>query len=85
MNALGKSIQGLDDLESLKLVLKQLGMMHAHTQGVQKEHYPIVMQSLHNTLRACLKDKYTNELREAWGAVLAIVEEAMIADNYDEP
>jgi hypothetical protein len=34
MNAVGKSIQGLDDLDSLKIVLKQLGMMHAHTQGV---------------------------------------------------
>lgn len=32
-----------------------------------------------------MKTKYTKELREAWLAVLQIVEDAMIADNYDEP
>ena len=59
--------------------------MHAHTAGVQKEHYPVVMQALDLTLKACLKTKYTKELREAWLAVLKVVEDAMIADNYDEP
>lgn len=60
-------------------------MMHAHTQGVKKEYYPVVTQALDLTLKAALKTKYTKELREAWLAVLQIVEDAMIADNYDEP
>jgi len=32
-----------------------------------------------------MKNKYSKELREAWLAVLQIVEDALIADNYDEP
>jgi len=42
MNAVGGSLKGLDDLDSLKLALKQLGLMHAHTQGVEKHHWPLV-------------------------------------------
>ena len=59
--------------------------MHAHTAGVKKEHYPVMIQSIDLTLKACLKTKYTKELRDAWLAVLKVVEDAMIADNYDDP
>ena len=82
MRHVGKAVGGLNDLEKLVPVLKNLGKRHVG-YGVKKEHYPVIGQALIMTLKEGLKDSWDDELEKAWVDVFTIVKDTMISGNYD--
>lgn len=55
--SIGNAVENLEDLENLTPILKTLGYKHKKL-GVKKEHYPIVINSLIDTLSELLRNKF---------------------------
>ena len=83
VSTLDFAIKQLNDLDTLKVELKELGHTHIGYQ-VKKEHYPIVTGALRETLAEGLKEEYTAEVKECWELVSTFVADAMISDNYEK-
>ena len=71
----------MNDLESLKPILKQLGASHVK-RGILKEHYPVVMGAIMKTLKENLGGLWTPEVEKSWQTFLDFVSMEMISDNY---
>ena len=65
LGALALVIQNLRKPDVLAAALKGLGQRH-EAYGVRSEHYPIVGAVLLDTFAACLGERWTPELRDAW-------------------
>lgn len=68
MNALQMTILSLDRMEVLRPTVRLLGIRH-RSYGVKREDYVTVATALMWTLEQCLEDRFTREVRDAWGAV----------------
>lgn len=68
--------EALDNLEPLTPTLKQKGADHV-AYGIQKRDYNVVGASLLWTLEKGLGDKFTDEVRNAWGAVYEVLSTVM--------
>ena len=65
-SALGQSIDKLEDLETLAPLLRTLGFNHKK-YGVRKEHYPMIVEALIDTLSFCLpEDQFRGKVKRAW-------------------
>jgi hemoglobin-like flavoprotein len=73
---LGTAVAGLDRIEALLPVLRQLGARHV-AYGVHAEHYAIVGQVLLWTLERGLQDHYTPAVSAAWQAVWTAIATTM--------
>jgi hemoglobin-like flavoprotein len=76
MQMLGAAVRGLDDLDTLVPVVRNLGVRH-EGYGVKAEHYKTVAAALLWTLDKCLGPDFTTETREAWIAVYERLEATM--------
>lgn len=74
---LSVAVNKLNDLESLALVLEDLGRRHVK-YGVQEEHYAIVGDVLLWTLEQGLQDAFTPEVKQAWVNVYTLVSSVAI-------
>lgn len=70
------AVDGLDDLNTLVPVLKQLAQRH-NAYGVKKSHFTPVGNALLYTLKTGLGSEYTDEVRQAWIIVIHIVADTM--------
>jgi nitric oxide dioxygenase len=70
------AVQGLEDLDALVPVLKQLAQRH-NGYGVKKSHFTPVGNALLYTLKTGLGNEYTDEVRQAWISVIHIVADTM--------
>ena len=70
------AVQGLEDLDALVPVLKQLAQRH-NDYGVKKSHFTPVGNALLYTLKTGLGREYTEEVRQAWIVVIHIVANTM--------
>ncbi|NRD72290.1 hemin receptor [Shewanella sp. VB17] len=73
------AVQGLEDLDALVPVLKQLAQRH-NGYGVKKSHFTPVGNALLYTLKTGLGKEYTEEVRQAWIVVIHIVANTMKAE-----
>ena len=64
-------------------ILQNLGGDHV-PRGVQKEHYPVVMNAVIKTLKDNLGSDFTPAVKKSWKLVLNVVQETMIGDNYEK-
>ncbi|KAK3732557.1 hypothetical protein QZH41_017846 [Actinostola sp. cb2023] len=78
MEMVGAAVDGLDDLPSLSIVLKDLGARHV-AWNVKEHHYGPVGEALIFTLKTGLGDKFTTEVNEAWLAVYGLIADSMKA------
>ena len=62
--------------DHLSLGLKLLGQSHSR-YGVLKEHYPIVLSALLETIKEELGEFYTDQLINAWEQALTIITNEM--------
>jgi hemoglobin-like flavoprotein len=69
-------VRGLDDLDALVPVVRDLGARH-HGYGVRDEHYDTVATALLWTLEQGLGEAFTPETREAWVEVYGILAATM--------
>ena len=71
--------------EHFNLGLKLLGESHTR-YGVKQEHYPIVLESLLETIQETLGDMYTGKLMRAWEEALTLITSEMkkYADEYSK-
>lgn len=76
MQMLAAAVRGLDDLEALVPVVRDLGARH-HGYGVKDEHYDTVATALLWTLEQGLGEAFTPETREAWVEVYGILAATM--------
>ncbi|MCS6823515.1 MAG: globin domain-containing protein [Cytophagaceae bacterium] len=67
----------LNKLEEIENEIKYLAQKH-EGYGAKPEHYHIVGEALLWTLEKGLKDRWTDEVKEAWVAVYSILSNAMI-------
>lgn len=79
MAMLGAAVKGLDDLNALVPVLKQLAQRH-NDYGVKKAHFTPVGNALLHTLKTGLGASYTHEVKQAWIALIHLVSDTMKAD-----
>ena len=76
MQMLTAAVKGLDNLETLVPVVRQLGARHIG-YGVKDEHYGTVAAALLWTLERGLGDAFTPETKEAWVVVYGILAATM--------
>ena len=78
MQMLTAAVKGLDRLDQLVPVVKDLGRRHA-TYGVEDRHYETVGAALLWTLEKGLGKAFTPETKEAWATVYGILATTMQA------
>jgi hemoglobin-like flavoprotein len=76
MRMIGMAVNGLDRLDDLVPVVRQLGMRHAG-YGVKDEHYDTVAVALLWTLERGLGPDFTPEVQDAWVAVYGVLASTM--------
>jgi hemoglobin-like flavoprotein len=76
MQMLTAAVKGLDNLETLVPVVRQLGARHIG-YGVKDEHYGTVAAALLWTLERGLGAAFTSETKEAWVVVYGILAATM--------
>jgi len=76
MKTINLAVESLDNLEPLIPVLKQMGADHA-IYGVKDRDYNVVGASLLWTLEKGLGEAFTDEVRNAWGAVYDVLATVM--------
>lgn len=69
-------------LNELVTVLIGLGRRHAK-YGVVDAHYPVVGEALIYTLQTALGDAFTEEVREEWIKLYALITEKMLQGSAD--
>ncbi len=78
--ALATIVQHLRQPDKLSAYLKELGLRHTR-YGVQREHYPVVGQTLLAALAQVAGDAWNAELQQAWsdayGAIQSIIYDAL--------
>lgn len=76
MQMITAAVKGLDRLEQLVPVVRDLGRRHAH-YGVQDAHYETVGAALLWTLEAGLGRAFTPEVKAAWATVYGLLATTM--------
>jgi hemoglobin-like flavoprotein len=76
MQMLAAAVRGLDDLDALVPVVRDLGGRHAK-YGVKDADYDAVATALLWTLQKGLGDAFTPETREAWVVVYGVLASTM--------
>lgn len=76
MKTINIAVEALDDLEPLIPTLKQMGADHAG-YGVKDRDYNVVGAALLWTLEKGLDDAFTDEVKNAWGAVYEVLATVM--------
>ena len=76
MQMLTAAVKGLDNLDTLVPIVRQLGARHVG-YGVKEEHYGTVAAALLWTLEKGLGDAFTPETKEAWVVVYGILATTM--------
>jgi hemoglobin-like flavoprotein len=76
MQMLSVAVAGLDNLERIVPALHALGRRHV-AYGVRPRHFDTVATALLWTLETGLGPRFTAEVRQAWGAVFALVAATM--------
>ena len=76
MRMIGMAVNGLDRLDELVPVVRQLGARHAG-YGVRDEHYGTVATALVWTLEQGLGPAFTPEVKDAWVAVYGVLATTM--------
>jgi len=72
MQMIAVAVKGLDNLEQLVPAVEELGRRHSG-YGVRNEHYDTVGAALLWTLEAGLGPDFTEEVKEAWTGVYALL------------
>ena len=81
MTTLGVVVNGLERLDEIAPVARQLAIRHV-AFGVKAEHYAPVGAALLWTLRQGLGDTFTPEVEEAWTVAYATLSSVMVAAAY---
>jgi hemoglobin-like flavoprotein len=76
MQMLGAAVRGLDDLNALVPIVRDLGARHAG-YGVQDKHYETVGEALLWTLEKGLGPDFAAETKQAWITVYGILSVTM--------
>jgi len=76
MKTINIAVEALDNLEPLIPVLKQMGADHAGF-GVKDRDYNVVGAALLWTLEKGLGEAFTDEVKNAWGAVYEVLASVM--------
>ena len=84
MAMIAAAVHGLNDLEQLLPVVRDLGVRHVG-YGVLQKHYDTVGAALLWTLERGLGGDLTDETRRAWAAAYGLLAAAMIEAAYGEP
>ncbi|WP_299624667.1 globin family protein [Pelagibius sp.] len=83
MAALGRVVDGLDDLETLRPMLRDLGRRHVG-YGVRSVDYESFGEALLWTLKIALGKDYNAQVRQAWTAFYAFVSLAMMGESVGQ-
>lgn len=78
MQMITAAVNGLDRLEALRPVVRQLGERHG-TYGVRDEHYDTVASALLWTLEQGLGEEFTPAVQAAWIEVYGVLASIMRA------
>ena len=79
---LGGIVYSMSRPEYLHLGLRKLGESH-EKYGVKEDHYPIVAETMLETIEDIMGDLMTDRIREAWTEALSIVTSSMKNWNKD--
>ena len=82
LGALDNAILNLDDKPLVDKELNSLGFRH-FSYGVKQSHYDVVNEAVLLTLETGLSEKFTPEIKNAWGEALNYMKEKMIGLNYE--
>jgi hemoglobin-like flavoprotein len=77
MKTLGIAVNGLNNLEAIVPVVRELGQRHVG-YGVKEAHYSTVGEALLWTLGQGLGDAFTPDVEKAWASVYGVLSGVMI-------
>lgn len=77
VETVGHAVAGLQTLDALWPILRNLGKAHSSKFNVEPAHYDVVGQALIDTLRLGLKEKFTPKVQDAWTNVFTIIKACM--------
>lgn len=83
MLTLRTAVHGLNDLDSLVPIVRDLGVRHAG-YGVKIEHYDTVGAALLRTLEQGLGEHFTAEVKHAWAAAFKLLSSVMIDAGHEQ-
>lgn len=73
-------VESLEDFDAMSARLARLGARHSRI-GVTREHYPVVVDALLQTLAEQVGEAWTKSHERAWRAGLGAVAEGMLAGS----
>jgi hemoglobin-like flavoprotein len=76
MQMVGAAVRGLDRLDALLPVVRELGMRHV-VYGVKDEHYGTVGTALLWTLEQALQEDFTPQVKSAWIKTYGVMSQTM--------
>jgi hemoglobin-like flavoprotein len=76
MQMISAAVRGLDRLDALLPVVRDLGMKHL-AYGVRDEHYGTVGSALLWTLEQALQEDFTPEVKSAWIKTYGVLSQTM--------
>lgn len=77
MKTVGVALAGLEDVEALIPVLRNLGLRHSQV-GVMPEHYDVIYGILISTIKKHVgKDKWSKEIEQAWQVCYGVIASVM--------
>ncbi len=74
------TVQGLDRVDVLLPVVRELGLRHPRF-GDSDEHHATIAVALFWTLEKCLRDDFTPQVRSAWIKTYGVLSQTMRADR----
>lgn len=81
MQMITAAVRGLDRLDALLPVVRELGMRHI-AYGVRDEHYGTVGSALIWTLERALQDDFTPEVKSAWIKAYGVLSQTMRESGF---
>lgn len=77
MRAMAAAVNGLDDVDRLRPVLRGLGREN-RSQGIEPGHYVTLGKALLWTFEQTLAEQFTPPVKDAWAALYASLSSAML-------
>jgi hemoglobin-like flavoprotein len=84
VSMLSAAVRGLDRMEELRPVLRDLGRRHS-AYGVQLSHYDSVEQALLEMVRQLTGEHFNPDVRLAWARIYSEIAAEMLAGSASAP
>jgi hemoglobin-like flavoprotein len=77
------TVKGLEHVDVMRAAVRELGIRHP-LFGDSEEHHGTVATALFWTLRKCLRNEFTDEIRASWVRTFDLLSQTLCSDRWVE-